>query len=213
LLLGGGGAPRAALDAREFERARAALEPLLGNPTQRVMLLMAEIEQVEHGDDGRAREWMARAVHAARDPAWTADGVVSDRWLPVSPASGRLDAFEWKVPLAELGRPDVDASLPPLPPRRVIDAAPPPRPAAEEPVTAEPVIESMPEPPPAEMSPPETAAPPAEPVRAASPARRARKPKAETVIPLLHVPDDPGPEAEPEQEPIPEPNAKMGRIF
>ena len=41
----------------------------------------------------------ARA-HAPRDPAWTADGFVSERWLPVSPVTGRLDAFEWKVPLA-----------------------------------------------------------------------------------------------------------------
>ena len=90
---------------REFDRARAALSPLLAHPTQRVALLMAEIEEVEHGDEGRAREWMARAVHAARDPGWTADGLVSERWLPVSPVSGRLDAFEWKVPLAELCRP------------------------------------------------------------------------------------------------------------
>ena len=64
---------------------------------------MAEIEQRESGDEGRAREWMARALHAPRDPAWTADGFVSDRWMPVSPVSGRLDAFQWKVPLAELG--------------------------------------------------------------------------------------------------------------
>ena len=63
---------------------------------------MAEIEQRESGDEGRAREWMARALHAARDPAWTADGFVSDRWMPVSPVSGRLDAFQWKVPLAEI---------------------------------------------------------------------------------------------------------------
>ena len=41
--------------------------------------------------------------HARRgDPAWTADGVVSDRWLPVSP-SGRLDGYEWRMPLAEIG--------------------------------------------------------------------------------------------------------------
>ena len=64
---------------------------------------MAEIEQRDSGDEGRAREWMARALHAAKDPAWTADGFVSDRWMPVSPVSGRLDAFQWKVPLAELG--------------------------------------------------------------------------------------------------------------
>jgi HemY protein len=42
---------------------------------------------------------MARALNAAPDPQWTADGYVSDRWLPVSPISGRLDAFEWRVPL------------------------------------------------------------------------------------------------------------------
>ncbi len=52
-------------------------------------------------------------MRASGDPAWTADGVVSDRWLPVSP-SGRLDAFEWKVPLAEIGvaRPVIDAAIP-----------------------------------------------------------------------------------------------------
>src|SRR5262249_57762307 len=37
---------------------------------------------------------------ARRDPAWTADAFVSDHWLPISPVSGRLDAFEWKDPLA-----------------------------------------------------------------------------------------------------------------
>ena len=89
---------RAAIDAREFARARAALAPYLDAPTKRVALLMAELERAE-GDEGRAREWLARAVHAAPDPAWTADGYVSDRWLPVSPVTGRLDAFEWRVPL------------------------------------------------------------------------------------------------------------------
>jgi HemY protein len=43
---------------------------------------------------------MARALNARRDPAWTADAFVSDHWLPISPVSGRLDAFEWKDPLA-----------------------------------------------------------------------------------------------------------------
>src|SRR3954464_7380110 len=93
---------RAALDAREFATAREVLTPLLGAPTQRVAMLMAELEQLE-GDEGRAREWMGRALNAARDPAWTADGYVSERWLPVSPVTGRLDAFEWKVPVTELG--------------------------------------------------------------------------------------------------------------
>src|SRR5207237_1387277 len=51
-------------------------------------------------DEGRAREWMARALNARRDPAWTADAFVSEHWQPISPVSGRLDAFEWKDPLA-----------------------------------------------------------------------------------------------------------------
>ncbi|MFG1300476.1 heme biosynthesis HemY N-terminal domain-containing protein [Xanthobacter sp. V3C-3] len=88
----------AAIDAHEFRQARLVLEPLLADPSQRVCLLMAELEAVEHADIGKAREWTARAVRANRDPAWIADGVVSDHWAPVSPVSGRLDAFVWEVP-------------------------------------------------------------------------------------------------------------------
>jgi HemY protein len=91
---------RAAIDAREFVQARQALMPFLDQPTQRVALLMAHLEQAEFGDEGRARAWTARALRARRDPVWVADGFVSDRWLPLSPVSGRLDAFAWKVPLA-----------------------------------------------------------------------------------------------------------------
>ena len=93
---------RAAIDAAEFERARAALARFIAVPTQRVALLMAEIERTEHGDSGRARAWTLRAVRARHDPVWTADGYVSDRWRPVSPVSGRLDAFQWQTPVAAL---------------------------------------------------------------------------------------------------------------
>jgi HemY protein len=93
---------RAALDAREFPIARSVLTPLAASPTQRIAILMAELEELEHADEGRARAWMARAVRARRDPAWTADGVVSDRWMPVSPVTGKLDAFQWRTPLAEV---------------------------------------------------------------------------------------------------------------
>ena len=90
---------RAALDAQEFAVARNALAPYTGAPRKGVAALMAELEMAQ-GDEGRAREWMARALNARRDPAWTADAFVSDHWLPISPVSGRLDAFEWKDPLA-----------------------------------------------------------------------------------------------------------------
>ncbi len=92
---------RAAIDAQEFGKARAALASYLEAPTKRIALLMAELERAERNDEGRAREWIARALNAAPDPVWTADGHVSDRWLPASP-SGRLDAFEWRVPVTDI---------------------------------------------------------------------------------------------------------------
>jgi HemY protein len=93
---------RAAIDATEYARAREALAPFIDAPTQRVAMLMAEIERTEHGDSGRARAWTLRAVRALHDPVWTADGYVSATWRPVSPVSGRLDAFQWQTPVASL---------------------------------------------------------------------------------------------------------------
>lgn len=91
---------RAAIDARAFDVARGALEPFLGERlSRRVATLMARIEAEENGDAGRVREWLARSVNAARDPAWTADGVVSETWAPVSPVTSQLDVFEWRVPV------------------------------------------------------------------------------------------------------------------
>ena len=55
------------------------------------------------------RDWLSRAVRAPKDAVWTADGYVSEKWLPVSPLSGRIDAFEWKVPVEQLGAPQAVA--------------------------------------------------------------------------------------------------------
>ena len=90
----------AAVEARDWTAAREALQPCLdARPQARVCTLMARIEGGETGDQGRVREWLARAVRAPRDPAWMADGYVSDQWSPVSPITGELDAFEWKAPV------------------------------------------------------------------------------------------------------------------
>ena len=102
----------AAIEARDWEQARRALQPLLdGRLTQRVCTLMARIEGEQHGDTGRVREWLARAVNAPRDPAWTADGVVSETWAPISPVTGQLDAFEWKVPVEPADKTDSELLL------------------------------------------------------------------------------------------------------
>ena len=76
----------------------------------------------------RVRQYLAKAVRAPRDPAWVADGLVSERWAPVSPVTGKLDAFEWRVPVERLGQlieQDDQARHPSLAPPR-------PQPAAAE---------------------------------------------------------------------------------
>ena len=97
----------AAIESRDWAEARKALKALLDDRlTQRICTLMARIEAEEHGDAGRVREWLARAVNAPRDPTWTADGITSDHWAPVSPVSGELDAFEWRVPVESVDKVD-----------------------------------------------------------------------------------------------------------
>lgn len=228
---------RTAIDAQEFATARRALAAFIEQPTQRVALLMADLEQSEHADAGGARAWMARALRARRDPAWTADGFVSDRWLPVSPVTGRIDAFEWKTPVAELaaGTATVEhdewasreldrltappALLDHAPEQAVQDSADTGgalvvEPSAEDKASAPPALpdpEQKPEPAataaPAEPSvavvaPVSEPAPP--PTPASKPSRFGRQKRAEPVIPLVHAPDDPGPEGEPETSAEPE---------
>lgn len=185
---------RAALDASEFARARDALEPLIAAPTQRVAMLMAEIEHSEHGDSGRARAWTLRAVRALHDPVWTADGYVSDHWRPVSPVTGRVDAFQWQTPLAAL-----PSSRPPLVEAEVSDQI----------VGDTPRVEALPAAPSAEDSKAQDGAMPPVDVKAASSGiiampdetatslthhTQSEEDKAGTipVIPIVRAPDDPG---------------------
>ena len=87
----------AAFDARNFALARTKAEAAAGiDERESIYLLMADIEDAESGDQGRVRHWLAQALRAPRDPEWVADGQVSAHWLPISPVSGKLDAFEWK---------------------------------------------------------------------------------------------------------------------
>jgi HemY protein len=195
---------RAALDAQEFAVARQALAPLAITPTKRVAALMAELEQMQHGDEGRAREWMMRALNARRDPAWTADGFVSERWLPVSPVTGRLDAFEWKDPLAGdhhagaiieaeatgmLARREETSSMVAHPNEdRTADR---PGSSHSEVFEREAAVGR-----PDERAESAAASRPLRPTRSLAPI-----PVPPAVIPLVHAPDDPGPEPEAQSAP------------
>ncbi|MFJ5368200.1 heme biosynthesis protein HemY [Bosea sp. CER48] len=222
----------AAIQAREFQKARETLKPLLaGGASVRACLLMAELEEAEHGAAGRVREWLARATRAPHDAAWVADGLVSDHWMPVSPISGRLDAFVWTVPPATLGNPpqalddvlfDLDdstklieikpASVTTIEPAAVV---PPPAPKEEpKPEPAAAVAPAVPkeEPKPAAEAKPAEAM--AEPVKQAEakPAVAARDatPPKPVIFPVAHAPDDPGPD---EEETPPEPKKSGFRLF
>jgi HemY protein len=91
----------AAIAACDYKAARETMLPLIQGaerPTVRMCLIMAELEEAEHGDAGYIREWLARATRAPRDAIWMADGVMSQQWLPASPVTRKLDAFVWRRP-------------------------------------------------------------------------------------------------------------------
>ena len=176
---------KAALDAREFSLARQELEILvLEQPTARVCRLMAELEENESGNAGMMRKWLSRASIAPRDPAWVADGYVSENWGPVSPVSGRIDAFVWTTPPQSLESQvrasiDADRFAPPVEaPATVLTVEPAP---VVEAVVPEVVVP--------EVVLPETVVP----VVAEKPAADAtpEAPKPQEL--LSHMPDDPGP--------------------
>jgi HemY protein len=118
---------RAAIAARRIDVARKAILPYTEqSPQARVCALMAQIEDAQD-DKGRAREWLARAVNAPRDPMWVSDGVASPRWTPVSPVTGEIVPCEWKAPYetVPLPLPDIAQGTSKEPPAPMIEAAKP----------------------------------------------------------------------------------------
>ena len=100
----------AALDAHEYDKAREKAEAAVRiDPREGAFLLLADVEEATSGDAARVRHWLQCALRAPRDPAWVADGHVSEQWAPVSPVTGRFDAFEWKRPARQLDGPAIEA--------------------------------------------------------------------------------------------------------
>jgi HemY protein len=193
---------RAALAARDFAAARKAMAPLVAEderPSVRACLIMAELEDAEFGDQGQVREWLARSAKAPRDPAWIADGVVPKHWAPVSPVTGRLDAFVWQKPAERLGA-DIDAE------RETLEwarhwALPRPRDNArqDEPLIEGKALAPEPDPESGQMTIDLTPEPEAATASGPDPASaqpRAPRPAQKVVFPMAGAPDDPGPEEE-----------------
>ena len=108
----------AAQDAGQYRRragggARRARRAGIRGRAPRAGAAVDRAEPARRDADGRARGAGARrrrprprmddacGACAARS-GLDRGRIVSDRWMPVSPVTGRLDAFQWKDPVAEL---------------------------------------------------------------------------------------------------------------
>ena len=184
---------RAAIDAREWQEGRDALAGALrAGPTERVCLLMAEIEAGEHGDQARTRAWLTRALAAPRDPVWVADGQVFEHWAPLSPVTGKLDAFEWRVvedrrPARLAFDPDTEGGVVETTPTIAAEARAAPVPPAQAVMVA--TSETRPAAGPGEPRAGDVRLPLA--IEGGAPAKGAR--------PMARAPDDPGPDIDDEE--------------
>lgn len=172
---------QAAIEARELKLARSEIDLLMvEQPTIRVCLAMADLVELEDSAEGATRYWLARAARAPRDKTWIADGTVSDKWLPASPATGRLDAFVWAAPPELVSHAVEEAVVAPQePPASEPIPALAPAPAVKEPAANDGLV----------------AAPPVEAPPPAAPPPAAAKPTP-VVFPVARAPDDPGPKAD-----------------
>jgi len=196
----------AAIEAHDWTEARKALAPLIESRlSQRVCTLMARIEGEQFGNAGRVREWLARAANAPRDPAWTADGIVAERWAAISPVTGTLDAFQWKVPVEQKGTQDEELALAKLEELMALGDG-----SSERVLEAKPLDDDVPQTVEVRTVPATEAKPATKPSTssAASAAPRANGAAPETFMPV-RAPDDPGID---DDEPAPraKPAAKTG---
>jgi len=90
----------ASLDAQLWGEARRLLQDLSGQPTPRVVRLMARVEREERGDVEAARAWLERQASAEADPIWVCGtcGTQSTGWTPRCGHCGAFDSLDWKAP-------------------------------------------------------------------------------------------------------------------
>lgn len=182
---------KAALGARDFATARAAMAPLIvggERPTARMCVIMAELEDREHDAQGLVREWLSRGSRAPRDAAWIADGHYSKQWAPVSPVTGKLDAYRWLQPHEELTGP-VEEPPPAYEPPPALTAAAAPH--ADAPADGEAGPEQL-ETSQVEILPPVAETPPKTETATSNSPRQPASPQP-VIFPLPTPPDDPGP--------------------
>jgi HemY protein len=99
-------APAPPFSARLPNPAGFALTPdpdedtSLAGPTPRLCLMMARLEEAEHGVGTGSREWLDRAVTAMPDPRYVCAtcGGESLEWRSLCPHCGSFDTLAWRTP-------------------------------------------------------------------------------------------------------------------
>ena len=90
-----------ALAANLWGKARDHLMAAGGdNPPARVCRMLAELEEAEHRDLGKARQWLVKASMADPDPAWVCGncGHTVTNWSASCGNCGGFDRFTWRTP-------------------------------------------------------------------------------------------------------------------
>ena len=68
--------------------------------------MMARLEEGEHGDPARMRQWLDRAARAMPDPCYVCAscGGESLEWQALCQHCGSFDALAWRTPLRAADR-------------------------------------------------------------------------------------------------------------
>jgi HemY protein len=81
--------------------APAGRGDLFSRAIPRLCLMMARVEEAEHGDPAAAHEWLDRAVRALPDPRYVCAncGGESAEWRSLCPHCGAFDTLAWRTPV------------------------------------------------------------------------------------------------------------------
>jgi HemY protein len=115
----------AAIKAQLWGEARHHLKAATAtDPTARLCLLSARLEEAEHGDLGAMREWLDRAVGAPPDPRYICAACSGESldWRSLCPRCGAFDTLSWRTPAWAVATPALPV---PTGPGAAFDLAPP----------------------------------------------------------------------------------------
>lgn len=109
---------RAAMAAKLWGTARGQLVAATlpeNDPPARAWRLLAELEQLEHRDEGAARRALDRAATARSDEAWTcrACNARTAEWSPICGSCDAFDSLDWasQTPVSALAAPSAPLTL------------------------------------------------------------------------------------------------------